>query len=176
MPLSADRGSDHAGVCCSSGRATPYAAVAQWVEDVPQELLKALGCIRGRDGHYAIPSEPTIRRAISGVDGEEVDRIAGIWMASQGISTKGNAIAIDGKTLRGSHGANGQGPVHLIAALTHREGVVIAQTKTEAKSNEIPAVQELLSSMPLEDALVTMDAMHTQKETAAIVSKKKAST
>lgn len=158
-----------------AGRRT-YAAIAQWVDDVPQDLLKALGCIRGKDGRYVRPSEPTIRRAISGVDGAEVDRIVGIWLATQGVSTKGNAIAIDGKTLRGSHGADRQSRVHLVAALTHREGAVIAQTATEAKSNEIPAVQELLSSLPIEGALVTMDAMHTQKETAAIIAKKKGST
>jgi Druantia protein DruA/DDE_Tnp_1-associated/Transposase DDE domain len=150
-----------------------YAAIAQWVADVPQELLKELGCIRGKDGRYTAPSEPTIRRAISGIDGEKTDRIVGEWLTKQGISTKGNVIAIDGKTLRGSHGANRQGQAHLVAALTHREGAVIAQTKTDAKSNEIPAVQELLSSMPLEGALVTMDAMHTQKKTAEVVVEKK---
>ena len=135
-----------------------------------------MGCIRGKSGRSARPSEPTIRRAISGVDGEEVDRIVGSWLATQGVSTKGNAIAIDGKTLRGSHRANRQGQVHLVAALTHREGAVIAQTATNAKSNEIPAVQELLSSLPIEGTLVTMDAMHTQKETAAIVAQKKGPT
>jgi len=149
-----------------------YAAITQWVADVPQELLKALGCIRERNGLYQVPSEPTIRRAINGVDGQEVDRIIAQWLMTQGVSTKGNAIAIDGKTLRGSHKANRQGAVHLVAALTHREGAVIAQTKTDSKSNEIPAAQGLLSALPLEGALVTMDAMHTQKKTAATVVKK----
>ncbi len=153
-----------------------YASIAQWVADVPDDLLKALGCIRGRDGRYKAPSEPTLRRAISGVDGSEVDGIVGAWLMTQGISTNGNAIAIDGKTLRGSHGADRKGQTHLVAALTHREGAVIAQTKTAAKSNEIPAVQELLSTLPLEGALVTMDAMHTQRETAAAIAKKKGTT
>lgn len=153
-----------------------YAAVAQWIEDVPQDLLKALGCTRSRKGPFRSPSEPTIRRTLKDIDGEEVDRIVGAWLTKQGVLIKGNAIAIDGKTLRGSHKANRKGQVHLIAALTHREGVVIAQTKTNDKSNEIPAVQSLLSSLPIEGALVTMDAMHTQKETAAIVSKKRATT
>ena len=122
------------------------------------------------------PSEPTLRRTISGVDGEEVDSIVGAWLMKQGISTNGNAIAIDGKTLRGSHGADRKGQVHLVAALTHREGVVVAQVKTHDKSNEIPAVQDLLSSLPLEGALVTIDAMHTQKKTAELIEKKKATT
>ena len=153
-----------------------YAGIAQWVADVPQDLLKSLGCIRGRDGQYVAPSEPTLRRAIKGVDGAEVDEIVGTWLMKQGISTNGNAIAIDGKTLRGSHGADRKGQVHLVGALTHREGAVIAQIKTHAKSNEIPAVQELLSTLPLEGALVTTDAMHTQKETAAAIAKKKVTT
>ena len=50
------------------------------------------------------------------------------------------------------------------------------QTKTDAKSNEIPAAQELLSELPLEGALVTMDAMHTQRETAAAIVKKRGTT
>jgi hypothetical protein len=53
----------------------------------------------------------------------------------------GNVIAIDGKTLRGSHGDDRQRQVHLVAAFTHREGVVIAQQQVADKSNEIPAVQ-----------------------------------
>ena len=158
------------------GGCRSYAAIAQWVAEVPQDLLKALGCIRGRNGRYAAPSEPTIRRTISGINGEEVDRILGAWLMKQGVITKGHAIAIDGKTLRGSHVKNGKEQVHLVAALTHREGAVIAQTQTKAKSNEIPAAQELIDSLQLDGTLVTMDAMHTQQETAAAVVKKKGNT
>ncbi len=153
-----------------------YAAIAQWVAEVPQDLLKSLGCLRGRNGRYTAPSEPTIRRAISGIDGDAVDRILGAWLKEQGVTAKGNAIAIDGKTLRGSHVKNREGQVHLVAALTHREGAVIAQTQTKDKSNEIPAVQDMIKSMHLEGVLVTMDAMHTQQATAAAVVKKTGNT
>ena len=156
--------------------ARSYAAIAQWVKDVPQDLLRALGCIRNRHDRYLAPSEPTLRRAISGVDGNQVDEVVGIWLCAQGISLAGNAIALDGKALRGSHGKDPQRQVRLIAALTHREGALIAQTKVHDESNEIPAAREILAKLPLEGVLVTMDAAHTQIETAALIDKKKGTT
>jgi len=63
-----------------------------------------------------------------------------------------------------------------VAALTHREGVVIAQTKVEDKSNEIPAAREMLLTLPLEGVLVTADAAHTQTETAELIIEKKGTT
>jgi hypothetical protein len=84
----------------------------------------------------------------------------------------GNVIAIDGKTLRGSHGDDRQRQVHLVAAFTHREGVVIAQQQVADKSNEIPAVQRMIEDLDLKEVTVTMDAMHTQTATAQAVVEK----
>ncbi len=150
-----------------------YAAIAEWVTDVPQDLLAALGCRRNaRTGRYTAPSEPTLRRVISSVDGEAVDRVFADWACEQGVALPGNVIAIDGKALRGSHGDNRQRHVHLVAAFTHREGVVIAQQQVDGKSNEIPAVQGMIEDLELENVTVTMDAMHTQTATAKAVVEK----
>jgi hypothetical protein len=150
-----------------------YAAIAQWVQDVPQTLLRALGCIRARGSNrFQVPSEPTIRRMICNVDGEAVDRVVAQWAGEQGVRLPGNVIAIDGKCLRGSHGADPQRQVHLISALTHREGVVIAQEEISAKSNEIPAAQAMIDKLNIQGAVLTMDAMHTQTATAAAVVEK----
>jgi Druantia protein DruA/DDE_Tnp_1-associated/Transposase DDE domain len=154
-----------------------YAAIAQWVQDVPEDLLRALRCTRdARTGRCRRPSEPTLRRMISSVDAEAVDRELARWAREQGVMLPGNAIAIDGKALRGSHGADRQQQVHLVSALTHREGVVIAQTQVAEKSNEIPAVREMLEDLDIEGVTVTIDAMHTQTATAALIEKKEAST
>lgn len=150
-----------------------YAGIAEWVVDAPQDLLHALGCRRNaRTGRYRAPSEPTLRRVISSVDGEAVDRAFAKWACDQGVPLPGNVIAIDGKTLRGSHGDDGQRQVHLVAAFTHREGVVIAQQQVADKSNEIPAVQRMVEDLDLKDVTVTMDAMHTQTATARAVVEK----
>ena len=105
-----------------------YEGIAQWVQDVPEDLLRALGCTReASTGRCRRPSEPTIRRIIKAVDGEAVDRVLARWACEQGVKLPGNAIAIDGKSLRGSYGVDPHRQVHLVAAFTHREGVVIAQ-------------------------------------------------
>ena len=156
-----------------------YAAIAEWVGDdvVPQDLLRALGCRRNaRTGRYRAPSEPTLRRVISTVDGVAVDRVLARWVCEQGVELPGNVIAIDGKSLRGSHHGDRQKQVHLVAALTHREGVVIAQQQVSDKSNEIPAARALLGELDLEGVTVTLDAMHTQTATAEVVVKKKGTT
>ena len=75
------------------------------------------------------------------------------------------AIAIDGKTLRGS--ADGAGkPVHLMAALLHHEAVVTPQAAAPDTTNEIPCAKMLLAPLDLTGTVVTADALHTQRETA----------
>ena len=78
--------------------------------------------------------------------------------------------------MRGSHDGDRQQQVHLVAALTHREGVVIAQQQVKDKSNEIPAVREMVDELDLEGVTVTIDAMHTQTATAKAIVKKKGTT
>jgi hypothetical protein len=154
-----------------------YVGIAQWVQDVPEDLLRALRCTRdARTGRCRRPSEPTLRRIISTVDAEEVDRVLARWAREQGVQLPGNAIAIDGKALRGSYGADGQKQVHLVSALTHREGVVIAQRQVADKSNEIPAVRDMVAELDLEGVTVTIDAMHTQTATAATIAEKRGAT
>ncbi len=151
-----------------------YAAIAEWVGDVvPQDLLRALRCRRdARTGRFRAPSEPTLRRVISTVDGEAVDRVLARWACEQSVDLPGNLIAIDGKSLRGSHHADRQQQVHLVAAFTHREGVVIAQQQVPDQSNEIPAARKILAELDLAGVTVTVDAMHTQTATAEAVVEK----
>ena len=71
-------------------------------------------------------------------------------------------IAIDGKTVRGAKSKDGKAP-HLVAALAHGIGAVLGQVAVEEKSNEIPAVRDLLKAFAsLASAVITIDAMHTQ--------------
>ncbi len=74
------------------------------------------------------------------------------------------AVAVDGKTLRGS--AGGGRPVHLLAALGHDTGTVLAQRRVDAKSNEISGFRPLLEQVDLAGRIVTADAMHCQREHA----------
>ena len=68
---------------------------------------------------------------------------------------------IDGKTVRGARNKTGKAP-HLVAALAHGIGAVLGQVAVEEKSNEIPAVRELLKAFTdLAGAVFTIDAMHS---------------
>jgi len=61
-------------------------------------------------------------------------------------------------------------PTHLVAALAHGIGAVLGQVAVTAKSNEIPAVRELLKAFTdLAGAVITIDALHTQADTAQVI-------
>ena len=151
------------GVCaCLCGQRS-YAAMTEWVQRLTQDILKRLGCPWNyRLKKYVPPSEPTLRRTLQTVDASEVDRRVGKWMLSKSY---GDAIAIDGKTLRGSKKGNGK-PVHLLSAFVQGEGSVVGQQGMLEKSNEITAARPLLEPLDLEGKVVTADAMHTQREFA----------
>ena len=60
-------------------------------------------------------------------------------------------------------------PMHIITALLADESVSLEQITVESKSNEIPAVRELIELLDIKGAILTMDAMHCQKEAAELI-------
>lgn len=145
--------------CAVLAGCSSYVAIGQWAADLSQELLKRLGCKYHEDRkQFIAPSEPTIRRTLQSVDADEMDQAIGQWLFSQ---SKGNAIAVDGKTLCGS-GSENQKSMHLFAALVHKDITVVAQRQVDRKSNEITSFRPLLEPLDLEGKVVTADAMHTQ--------------
>jgi hypothetical protein len=144
-----------------------YEAIAEWARDLPKEILKQLRC-----WCHQAPSEPTFRRVLQSVNAEEVDRKVSDWLSRQEIYRKAKAIALDGKTLRGS--ADGDGtPCHLLSAVTHGAAVVVAQESVGEKTNEITHAKPLLGNLDLEGKVVTADAMHTQTDFARFVVEEK---
>ena len=70
-----------------------------------------------------------------------------------------------GETMRGARTGKDPAP-HLLAALDQATGTVLAQARVADKSNEIPALRELLKPLDLDGVVVSADAMHTQTDTA----------
>jgi predicted transposase YbfD/YdcC len=84
-------------------------------------------------------------------------------------------VAIDGKTLRGSHNRSaGKNALHLVSAWATENGLSLGQVAVDAKSNEITAIPQLLELLDVAGALVTIDAMGCQKDIAAKVREEKA--
>lgn len=83
------------------------------------------------------------------------------------IEIKEKEISIDGKTICSTSTMKShECPMHIITALLVDSYLSLGQKTVESKSNEIPAVRELLDELDIKGAVVTMDAMHCQKETA----------
>lgn len=79
-------------------------------------------------------------------------------------------ICIDGKTICSTATMKEyERPMHIITALLADESISLGQIEVESKSNEIPAVKELIELLDIKGAVLTMDAMHCQKETAELI-------
>jgi predicted transposase YbfD/YdcC len=156
--------------------ATSLLAVGEWVADAPAGTLVALGgCPDRLTGHCPVPDESTIRRVLARVDGDALDRAVSRWLAARrpepeqprGAGAKRRrrlrALAVDGKSLRGAARANGR-KIHLLAAVDHASGLVLAQLDVGEKTGEITCFTALLDTVEdLHGVVVTSDALHTQR-------------
>jgi len=148
-------------------------AVAQWVreraEDDPS-LLEALGVPPGRSTCVA-----TLHRVYRVLDVDAFERAVGTWLATTVVAPD-DAVAIDGKTVRGVPGQVDRGDrgdrgdasayvpgLHLVAAYAHGADAVVAQVRAPGKGQELAAVETVLAQVPLAGRVVTGDALLTQR-------------
>lgn len=142
-----------------------FAAIGQWATDAGPDEIASFGL-----GEAAVPDESTLRKLFARLDAEALDQALGAWMWTRTFTAGGRrVIALDGKTVRGARSRTGGRAPHLVAAFDHAAGVVLGQVAVDAKSNEIPAARTLLERLNLAGAVVTVDAMHTQTDTAAAI-------
>ncbi len=144
-----------------------YKDIAIWVKTVSPSVLNNL-LLR------TAPSESTIRRFILQLDAALVDSRITSWLL-QHLDLQGKQIALDGKTLRGSH--NGNKPaIKLVASIIVPDGIVLSQQAIPETTNEIPIVQDMIGKLPIEnlDVTTTSDALHSQANTSKVVFEKKA--
>src|SRR4051794_24984619 len=125
-----------------------------------------------------VPSHDTFRRVFCLLDPLAFQKCFFAWMTAlmdrRGLTPialdrpKLKPVAIDGKNQRGSARRTvGQSPLHLVSAWSVENHLTLGQVATEAKSNEITAIPELLRLLDLDGAVVTIDAMGCQNEIAA---------
>jgi predicted transposase YbfD/YdcC len=163
-------------VCAVLAGARSLAAIGEWASDAPGQVLAALGTRRDPfTGAWQPPGEATVRRVLARVDPDALDRAVGAWLAAQQPPPPTTrppprpawrqAVAVDGKTLRGS-GHHGAVPVHLLAVMDHTSRGVLGQARVDGKTNEITQFRPLLDRLDLADTVVAADALHTQREHA----------
>jgi predicted transposase YbfD/YdcC len=151
-----------AAVCAVVAGYRSYSAIAEWIADVPDTTVQALGIAADRR-----PSEAMIRRLLQALDPDLLTTVISAWLASRPtaeIPASRRAIAVDGKTLRGSRTADTAAD-HVMAACDQTTGVVLASTDVDGKTNEITRFQPLLDQISdLRDTVITADAMHCQRD------------
>jgi DDE_Tnp_1-associated len=131
-------------VCAVLAGAKSLAAIGEWAADAPSDVLVSLG-IRPDPltGVVRAPDEATVRRVLTGIDADALDAAVGAWLqamrAPAPASAVGrmswSAVAVDGKTLRGSGCPGDQ--VHLLAVMDHTSCAVLGQVEVDGKSNEV---------------------------------------
>jgi predicted transposase YbfD/YdcC len=151
--------------------ARSQAAIADWGANYGLQWLARLG-IRRRRG----PSQPTLHRIFKGLDHTLLEQAVTRW-AQQVLVVYAaptdvpESFALDGKTLRGS-AQQGATESHLVSALSHRLGVVVAQLAVTDKSHELGHVEPLLEALVLQGRVITADALHTQRDVAQAIVKR----
>ena len=153
--------------------ARSFTAIGEWAADAPPRVLAALGVrYEPLARRFTPPDEATIRRVLESVDAAALEAAVGSWLAArlQAACPPGpgrrerRAVAVDGKAVRGTRHASGDGQaIHLLAAAEQRSAAVLAQVKVDGKTNEITRFAPLLEPLDLAGAVVTADAMHAQR-------------
>ena len=143
-------------------------AIAEWGRNYGAGMAHALGFT------HNTPCAATLHTVFRHVDRDAVEKTLGAWAESVVVSTPAApsvgeaAVALDGKTLRGSRKQGAPG-VHLLSALSHHLGLTLAQQAVDAKTNEITQVETVLRQLVLKDRVVTMDALLTQRHIAQTI-------
>lgn len=122
-----------------------------------------------------IPSHDTFGRFFAALDAEAFQIAFMRWVEEVFRVSKGQVIAIDGKTVRRSHDRSiGKDAIHMVNAWATHNGIALGQWKTDAKSNEITAIPLLLRQLNVAECIVTVDAMGAQTKIAQAIRDEKA--
>lgn len=146
------------GILCGCDGPT---AIHRWAKHRAPWLAEHLRLPNG------IPSRDCIRRLLMALKPEAFQLCFRAWLADSipaDPDGDGRLVAIDGKTCRRSHDrAKDLGALHIVSAWASEEGIALGQVATDAKSNEITAIPQVLEQIELPGALITIDAMGCQK-------------
>src|SRR5438093_11015749 len=139
--------------------------MAEWGRNYGARLAQALGFT------HDTPCAATLHTSFRRMNRAEFEAHLGAWADSvvgslpAAPETPEVAMALDGKTLRGSKKQGAPG-AHLLSALAHHVGVTLAQHAVDDKTNEITAVATILQHLVLECRIITMDALLIQRHIA----------
>ena len=135
--------------------------LAKFARGLSQAQRRALGIRRNPKGKYPAPTQPTFCRLLQRVDARKVEQIIlAIQEQLRGPAPKEQLIALDGKEPKHGSGAS------VLSAITVPSQHYLGTEVVDQKTNEIPVARKLFERLELEGRFVSLDALHTQDETA----------
>jgi predicted transposase YbfD/YdcC len=144
-------------MCC--GHAS-YEAMQDWARNYQNKLKKELPFLARHT-----PSASTFHRVFTEIDVLKIEKICGEWIQTTISLTKGEGIALDGKSV-------GNTDLHLLSAFAHRAKAVLFQKATKTKGKELVIGPYVLRQISLNGYIVTGDAMFAQKKICELIVKK----
>jgi predicted transposase YbfD/YdcC len=153
------------------GGANHPQAIAEWGRELTSAQVALLGFTRPKT-----PCPSTFHEVLKGLNWEQLDLQLRRWVEAllrQVLEDPQVALAADGKVLRGSQ-KKGAEMAHLLSVVVHELGVTLSHEAVEKKSNEIPALPQLLGRLILHGRVITVDALHTQRTLAQAIRKQRA--
>jgi hypothetical protein len=126
--------------------------------------------------HFAIYSIPTycwLEKLLSIVKPSSLNQYFTNWVTTLLPKVLDDlTISFDGKTIRSTGRMKEyEKPLHILSAYLCELGLTISQRTVSEKSNEIPAMRELLGLLEIHGCMIVADALHCQSETAEVILK-----
>jgi predicted transposase YbfD/YdcC len=118
---------------------------------------------------HGIPSADTFARVFAKLDPAAFSRVFGQWMAAACEATGLVPIAVDGKSARAAKRDTATGCLHVVTAWAAENRLVLGVASVADGSDEVAAIPELLRTLDLAGAIVTIDAAGCQLENARII-------
>ncbi len=137
-------------------------AIAQFGRDHGPAFAQALGFRRGQT-----PAKSTFSKLFRRLDIDAFEAALSRWLLAR-HQDSWQALAVDGKTLKGSAAGHVPGG-HLLTAFVPAAAAVLQQLRVDAKTNEHKAALRLLGILPLAGKVVTGDAMFTHRDVAQAI-------
>jgi hypothetical protein len=183
-------------ICALAADKNGYTHIEAWARDAPTAVLDALGVrMDAFTGARVPPDESTIRDVIGRIDATALTGATACYLADRSADPNPApdlderearraralaaaadraatpippAFAADGKRLAGARRPDGT-RVNLLSLVDHATATTLAQHEIAAKTNEIPELATLLAGLDLTGSLISVDALHTQRDTATMI-------
>jgi hypothetical protein len=135
--------------------------LTKFAKGLSQGQRRALGVRRQKDGTYPAPSQPTFCRMMACLQGQDLEKVLlSVQHQIRGAPPKNELVVLDGKQPRAGGGHS------VLTAVSVPSQHYLGSALVDEKTNEIPVARQLFSKLELDGRKVSLDALHTQHETA----------